>query len=137
MMSDKNVIKDIFRINDDFGVNCKYDKKYKEILNKTVDDLTVSDIYFLIRQDILKDLAIKRAIYFIKENPLAGEMYPSQLLEILSENMSDCSNVHRNEFFELEESIQKYIKNITWEDDVEKQDFYDIYKRFKKELEEM
>ncbi|EAF0279025.1 hypothetical protein CDP55_02590, partial [Listeria monocytogenes] len=67
-------IKDIYHIDDSFSIdNEKYNKWLKSLLNKTRGEITENDVYTMLLQQELEDLAIEKAIEFIKIDPLAGE----------------------------------------------------------------
>ncbi|MBC1996674.1 hypothetical protein HCJ19_14270, partial [Listeria seeligeri] len=52
-------IKDIYHIDDSFSSdNEKYNKWLKSLLNKTKDEITEKDVYTMLLQQELEDLAI-------------------------------------------------------------------------------
>lgn len=69
--------------NKEIDIKSNLDKWYVTLLNKTMEEVDIKDISRMLRQDILIDLAVNKAVEILKENPLAGEMYDGQLLEIL------------------------------------------------------
>ena len=89
-MKDKRKIKELY--------DCKYiisdeelyplQKWYNKIIDKTIDEITIADILRMIRQKEFCDLAVEKAVEFLQDNVLAGEIYDGQLLEKISE-MSD------------------------------------------------
>lgn len=68
---------------EEIDLKCEMDKWYVTLLNKTIAEITINDVSRMLSQDILIELAIDKAIKILKENPLAGEMYDGQLLELL------------------------------------------------------
>lgn len=57
-------------------------------------ELEVSDITRMIRQEEFMDMAILKAIEYLKENPFIGEMYDGELLEkILGINVDGLKNI--------------------------------------------
>ncbi|MGY3779296.1 contact-dependent growth inhibition system immunity protein [Isobaculum melis] len=84
-------------------------KIYKEILNKKEEDLTESELYFLVRQDLLKELAIKNTFIVVMRNPLAGEMYQGQFLEILTENIDIFGSKFKNEILIILNQTRKLM----------------------------
>lgn len=55
------------------------------LIEKTVDEITVADVARMLRQNELVDLALSKAIDFLKQDLFAGELYEGELLENLSE----------------------------------------------------
>lgn len=55
------------------------------ILDKAPDELDVDDVAFLLRQKMLVDLAIPKAIEELKKDPYCGTMFGGQMLKNLSE----------------------------------------------------
>ena len=108
-------------------------KKYYSILNKEKNELNVSDVYFMLRQSILPDLARERNIELLLNNPLAGEMYEGQLLEILIEDIKSYSE-QRDEFLNFKNQFSEKVASIIWEDDFEKEEFEGIYRQFKEAI---
>lgn len=126
-------IKEIYSISDNFELSDNLDKKYYSILNKEKNELNVSDVYFMLRQSILPDLARERNIELLLNNPLAGEMYEGQLLEILIEDIKSYSE-QRDEFLNFKNQFSEKVASIIWEDDFEKEEFEGIYRQFKEAI---
>jgi hypothetical protein len=57
---------------------------YNEVIDKTYDLLSVEDVSKLIRQDIIKKIALEKAIELFDENPYAGDYYDGALLKTLA-----------------------------------------------------
>lgn len=78
-------IKDIYHINDDFPiVSKKYDIWLNKLLNKTEDEVDEKDVYTMFSQHEVEELAIKKALEFIINDPLAGELWDGHFLEQLA-----------------------------------------------------
>lgn len=56
---------------------------YNSLINKDISELDIIDLCRMIKQNIFIDLAIDKAIGFLKLNPLEGDVYDGQLLELL------------------------------------------------------
>ncbi|HWO95758.1 contact-dependent growth inhibition system immunity protein [Fictibacillus sp. Mic-4] len=88
------------------------DSWYQNLLNKRAEEIDINDVSKMIRQNIFTDLAIKKAIEFLEKDPLAGELYDGQLLEILSSvdiNNSNASNLKRTLL-----DIYEDLENLDW-----------------------
>lgn len=57
---------------------------YNQIIDKSMQDITVADVLRMIRQNEFMDTAIQRATELLKENPLIGEIYDGELIEKIS-----------------------------------------------------
>lgn len=58
---------------------------HNQLIDKRIDEITVADVLRMMRQKELIDLAISKAIDFLKENVFMGELYDGQILEQISE----------------------------------------------------
>ncbi len=60
-------------------------KWYNRLIEKTTDDIDVTDILRMLRQKVFVDLAIPTAIKLLQKDVYAGELYEGEVLEKLSE----------------------------------------------------
>ena len=58
-------------------------KWYNKVIDKSIDELNVTDVFRMIRQNILKDIAVYRAIELFLTDPFDGEMQDGDLLALL------------------------------------------------------
>lgn len=56
---------------------------YNRLIDKSVDELSVADVSRMIRQNILREVAIDRAIELFLIDPFDGEMQDGDLLALL------------------------------------------------------
>ncbi|MBC1705448.1 hypothetical protein JL739_12865 [Listeria welshimeri] len=125
-------IKDIYHIDDSFSIdNEKYNKWLKSLLNKTKDEITEKDVYTMLLQQELEDLAIEKAIEFIKIDPLTGEMWDGQLLEQLAGISADKLVAYKEDLQKLIPYIDIQIKEPLWDFEFEREDFISRYMKFK------
>lgn len=84
MYSSNETISEILNVkSEEIDIKCELDKWYVMLLNKTIEEINISDISRMLRQDILIEVAVNKSIEILNINPLAGEMYDGQLLELL------------------------------------------------------
>lgn len=109
------------------------DKWFYEMVQKREDDLTIKDISHMLRQEIYLDIAISKAWEKIIENPLCGEMYEGQMLELLARVLTKEENLKEKELYTAFEKnlIQEYEK-ITWDNDYDKKEYEKIVADFRK-----
>ncbi|EPC3703350.1 hypothetical protein U4V85_002891 [Listeria monocytogenes] len=131
-------IKDIYHIDDSFPiVDEKFDNWLKELLNKTEDEVTENDVYTMFSQHELEDLAIKKAIEFIQEDPLAGEMWEGQFLEQLAKEPTDKLEKYKEMLIELSSYVENNIDDSMWDFDFEKEEFMGKYDKFRNVVSEL
>ncbi|MBC1539586.1 hypothetical protein HCJ02_14705 [Listeria seeligeri] len=131
-------IKDIYHIDDSFPiVDEKFDNWLKELLNKTEDEVTENDVYTMFSQHELEDLAIKKAIEFIQEDPLAGEMWDGQFLEQLAKEPTDKLEKYKEMLKELSSYVENNIDDSMWDFDFEKEEFMEKYDKFRNIVSEL
>lgn len=131
-------IKDIYHMDDDFPIlDEKYDNWLKKLLNKTEDEIDKNDIYTMFCQHELEKLAIKKAIEFILDDPLAGKMWDGQFLEQLAREPIDRLRLYDKELKKLPSYIEANIDDSMWEFDFEKEDYMRIYDDFKQVISKL
>lgn len=59
---------------------------YNQLIDKTIDQISLRDVFSMISNDILPEVAIDKAIEFFVSDPFAGENYPGQILESFVKN---------------------------------------------------
>lgn len=103
-------------------------KHINRILNKKVSELDSSDVGLMLRQEVFLDIAIPKAIEFIKENPSVGE-YDFQLLK----NLSELSNLDNYKIIidDLILKLENKKNNIIFELEDDKVDFENSLKILK------
>ncbi|MDO4305148.1 MAG: contact-dependent growth inhibition system immunity protein [Bacillota bacterium] len=86
-MEDKRKIKEIYNCISIVSSEELYplQKWYNQLIEKTIDEITVSDVLRMIRQKEFMNLAMSKAINFLQEDIFVGESYEGELFEKLSE----------------------------------------------------
>lgn len=107
------------------------------MLNKTEDEIDENDVYTMFSQHELEDLAIKKAIEFILDDPLAGEMWNGQFLEQLAREPIEKLEIYRKELKGLPSHIDQKIDDSLWDFDFEKDEFMEKYEEFKKVISKL
>lgn len=122
-------IKEVYNLTHDTSeLNSGLIKWYNEMIEKSYDELNVIDVSKMIRQDIIKQVAEKRAIDLFIKYPYDGEFNDGDLLNIIiSQNIkiTDINKIQTlkdllyklsenclNFDWSSEESKEKFIKNI-------------------------
>ena len=113
---------------DTSGFNSGIINWYNRLIDKTYDDLSVEDVCRMIRQDILRDIAIQKAIDLFLHDPYDGEYSDGDLLSVLvsldiklmnttiREKLKSVLNVIEHEYVDFDwfddESKVQYARNI-------------------------
>ena len=61
---------------------------YGELLGKTLDEISLADVSRMLRQNVLPEIAIPKAINILSKDPFDGEFYDGELLKHLSDALS-------------------------------------------------
>lgn len=77
-------IRDIYQLSQeqsqaDYALN----EWYNTLLNKDRTELDITDLCRMIQQNIFIEVAIDKAVEVLKHNPLEGDVYDGQLVEVL------------------------------------------------------
>ena len=94
MIIDRNrTLREVYKLDyDNSGLRSGLTIWYNKLIDKTVADLDIFDVSKMIRQNILKEVAVGKAIELFLESPFDGEMKDGDLLALLvSINWSDFS----------------------------------------------
>ena len=85
-------IKDIYNIRYDPASFSEYDRQtspmpewYEKVIYKTIEELTVFDIWRMFMQERFVDTAVKRAIVYLKEDPFCSEIIDGDIMKFVSE----------------------------------------------------
>ena len=127
-MKGERKIKDIY--------NCQYivsdemlyplQEWHNQLIDKRIDEITVADVLRMMRQKELIDLAISKAIDFLKENVFMGELYDGQILEQISELDSSLLTPYYDDMkYILKVALEKATIH-EWSYDGEKDEFIEI-----------
>jgi len=135
MYSSNQRISEILNVNsEEIDVKCELDKWYVTLLNKAIEEININDISRMLRQDILIEVAINKSVEILKENPLVGEMYDGQLLELL---YSVDVNKYKEDIDEVKYLLIKIKSNISsfeWLCDEDFKEYSQVLEKYLKKL---
>jgi len=132
-MESDRTIKQIYKLEyDDSGFDSGLIRWYNRMLDKTMIELDEIDVSKMIRQKILKDVAIERAIELFEKNPMTGEMYEGDILKLLS-SLIENGELTTEQLSRIV-AVENYLKNESidheWGD-------YEAQKKFMENLREI
>lgn len=86
-MEDKRKIKEIYNCISIVSNEELYplQKWYNQLIEKTIDEITVADVLRMIRQKEFTNLAMSKAINLLREDIFVGESYEGELFQKISE----------------------------------------------------
>lgn len=86
-MEDKRKIKEIYNCISIVSNEELYplQKWYNQLIEKTIDEITVADVLRMIRQKEFTNLAMSKAINLLREDVFVGESYEGELFQKISE----------------------------------------------------
>lgn len=128
-------IKELYFLNqNETESECTLDIWYNKLINKTVDEIEVVDVTRMLSQNVLINLGIKKAMDILFDDPLAGEMYEGQLLELLY-------SIDLNKFEDLSQlklllqKISSILPSLDWFDEEEQKEYCDLLVNFLKKID--
>lgn len=135
-MKTKKKIKDIY--------GCKYIEPtkglyplqiwYNQLIDKTIAEIDIMDTLRMIRQKEFLDLAIKKALDYLKVNIFVGDMYEGEMLEMLYGLKNHELLPYENDLKNILSHALEESQNHDWLCDEEKKDFEDIIQNFSKRI---
>ena len=102
-------------------------KWFYEMVQKSVDELTLKDVLRMLRQEVYLDIAIPFACTKVLEDPFCGELYVGEMIDRLTKVF--ISNPDEKKGFPytifLEEVRQKW-EMFEWADDFEQEEYKEL-----------
>ena len=107
------------------------DEWFNALINKKITNLNINDLCRMIKQDIFIEVAIDRAFEFLKLNPLEGDVYDGQLLEVLFSVDVEKTSEHKER---LKEILMDVKGNVEIDNFISAEDFNEFKKLVEKFL---
>lgn len=99
---------------------------YNEVIKKTYADLDARDVSKMMRQNILREIAIDKAIEILQEDPFIWELYDGDVL-ITTINFLNIIDINRNnnrkKLTSIIEISEESASKFEWTSDKAKKDF--------------
>lgn len=106
------------------------DEWYNTLINKDITELDISDLCRMIKQNIFIELAIDKAIEFLKLNPLEGDVYDGQLLEVLFSVDMEKITEQKEPFKEVLMDVKENIEMDNFMSDEDFYEYKDLVEKF-------
>lgn len=105
---------------------------FYQMVQKNENDLTIKDISHMLRQEVYLDLAIPIAWKRIMDNPLCGELYDGQMIELLTRVFVNNPELKEKEnYITFKKKLEQVYNLYEWDDDYEKEEYEKILIAFK------
>ena len=121
---------------EDDGIDYTVDEWFNTIMEKTKDQLDVTDVSRMLRQRICSRVAIKRAIEMLNDDPFIGEMFEGQLMCNLYMGKEKYLKLFYHQMMPVLEKAALMAKSHEWRSDEEKNEYMDIVAKFAKKIKE-
>lgn len=121
---------------EDFDSALMVDEWFNTIMEKTKDQLTVSDVSRMLRQKICSKVAIKKAIEILDEDPFAGEMFEGQLMYNLYDGKEKYLKLFYSQVEPVLEKAGLMAKSHQWSSEEEKNEYMDVLAKFERKIRE-
>ena len=130
-MEDKK-IKDIYGCDyiQDNAALYPLQKWYNQIIDKKVSEISVADVLRMMRQNEFMELAISKAITFLKDNPFEGEQYEGELLEKVSIMERHLIKDYLDDLKDILVQAKKENEVYEWLIDKEREEFQELINNF-------
>ena len=138
-MEDKRKIKEIYNYMSIASSEELYplQKWYNQLIEKTIDEITVADVLRMIRQKKFTDLAMSKAINFLREDVFVGELYEGDLLEKVSEMDSSFLISYADDLKNIINNALVKSETHDWSYDGEEEEFKDMIDTLSTKLTEL
>lgn len=113
---------------------CPMHEWYNNLINKTYNQLNLFDVTRMIIQKIYLELAVTKAVSFVKENPFCGQRYEGELLELLYKLDIYYLEKYKETLKEVLDNALKQNKVYEWLCEEERVEFSDLVKCFAQKL---
>ncbi len=112
------------------------DTWYNQMIKKKVDELSLLDISRMLRQDIYGDIALPLAVRILIRNPLEGEMYEGQLLELMIKYITNHQECKKGiDYPLLSLAIDYALNTMEWDFEEDKEEYKDLVKQLEQLFE--
>ena len=91
---------------------------YNRLIDKSADELSIMDVSRMIRQNILKEVAIDRAVELLLSEPFGGEMQDGDLLALLVSCGSEITKSRQLKLLiDMIHKLDNEVSDFDWENE--------------------
>lgn len=107
---------------------------HNQVIEKSIDELTIADAARCIRQDLFIDKAYEALLAYLLHDPYAGDMYKGELMDKAGEVNDDMIRKHKKTIEEIVKNAEQLVETYDWITDEDKIDFSESVHRLKETL---
>lgn len=99
-------------------------KWFYEMVQKSVDELTLKDVLRMLRQEVYLDIAIPFACTKVLEDPFCGEMYVGEMIDRLTKVFINNPDEKKGFPYTIfSEEVQQKWEMFEWAGDFEQEEY--------------
>ncbi|MDQ0233119.1 contact-dependent growth inhibition system immunity protein [Metabacillus malikii] len=106
------------------------DEWYNTLIDKDITELDIIDLCRMIKQNIFIEIAIDKAIGFLKLNPLEGDVYDGQLLEVLFSVDMEKITEQKEPLKEVLMDVKENVEMDNFMSDEDYNEYKDLVEKF-------
>jgi hypothetical protein len=99
---------------------------YNNLIEKTVDEITIFDILRMLRQKVFIELAMNKALEYLRQDVFIGEQYDGQMIEEMSKLNTDFLKSYKEDLIIILNGALEKSKLHEWSYNGEKEEFDSI-----------
>jgi hypothetical protein len=99
---------------------------YNNLIEKTVDEITIFDILRMLRQKVFIELAMNKALEYLRQDVFIGEQYDGQMIEEISKMNTDFLKLYVEDLIIILNGALEKSKLHEWSYNGEKEEFDSI-----------
>ena len=96
---------------------------HNRIIEKNVDELTVSDVARCFRQNLFLEIAYEMLLEYLLHNPYKGDYYEGELMDKANEIENGYIKKHKDTIIKLIENAHRFIETYEWECEEDKDEY--------------
>jgi len=105
---------------------------YNKVIEKKVDELSVSDVARCIRQNLFIETTYEALLAYLLHNPYEGDLYEGELMEKASKVDKSIILKHKKTILEVIDSAEAFSKDNEWLIDEDRIEFDEAISNLKK-----
>lgn len=96
---------------------------HNQVIEKSEDELTVSDVARCIRQNLFMETAVEMMLVYLLHNPYIGDVYDGELMDKTGEIDVKYLMNHKDTVSEIIEKAYRFIESYEWECEEDKNEY--------------
>ena len=108
---------------------------HNQVIEKSVDELTISDVARCFRQKIFLDEAYEMLLIYLLHNPYEGDIYKGELMDKACEIEEKYIIKYKNTIKKIIKAAYEFIQIYAWENEEDKAEYTEAVDNFAKKIE--